>query len=37
MNAGVRTVPRGMETSPRRAPPSVAISRKEKLVVMSSA
>src|SRR5262245_24889269 len=30
MKAGVRTVPRGMEISPRRAPPSVASRRKEK-------
>src|SRR5262245_58324009 len=30
MKAGVRTVPRGIATSPRRAAPSVPISRKEK-------
>src|SRR5690606_19071860 len=34
MKAGVRTVPRGIETSPRRALPSVARSLKEKTSVM---
>src|SRR5690606_18655362 len=34
MKAGVRTVPRGMESSPRRALPSVARSRNEKSSVM---
>ena len=29
MKAGVRTTPRGMEISPRRALPSVAVRRKE--------
>ena len=34
MKAGVRIVPRGMEISPRRALPSVAIRRKAKFSVL---
>ena len=37
MKAGVRTVPRGMEISPRRALPSVASSLNWKVSLMSPA